>query len=82
MTLTEFNQMTFCDRHSYVLGNKKLQLKSYRYYYNQKVSLFELGDFFVEVFYMPARETITNIRGIAQDDEILRVYIEQMSKLQ
>jgi hypothetical protein len=31
---------------------------------------------------MPARETITNIRGIAQDDEILRVYIEQMSKLQ
>jgi hypothetical protein len=81
MTLTEFNQMPFEDRHSFVLGNNKLRLKSYRYYYNQKVSLFELDDFYIEVYYLSTREMITNIRGIPQDDAILDVYLEQMSKL-
>jgi hypothetical protein len=81
MTLPEFNQMPFEDRHTFVLGNKKLQLKSYRYYYNQKVSLFGLDDFYIEVYYHRIGETITNIRAIAQDDDILLVYSEQMSKL-
>lgn len=81
MTQSEFNQMPFEDRHMFVLGNKELQLKSYRYYYNQKVSLFELDDFFIEVYYLPVREMITNIRGIAQDDKILDVYSEQMNRL-
>lgn len=81
MTLSEFNQMPFEDRHTFVLGNKKLQLKSYRYYYNQKVTLFELDDFFIEVYYTPAREMISNIRGIAQGDEIMEVYLEQMNKI-
>jgi hypothetical protein len=82
MTLSEFNQMPLEDRHTFVLGNKRLQLKCYRYYYNQKVSLFELDDFFIEVYYLTTREMITNIWGIAQDDKILDVYIEQMSRLQ
>ena len=81
MTLPEFNQMPFEDRRAFVLGNKKLRLKYYRYYYNQKVSLFEMNDFFIEVYYLPTREMITNIRGIGQDDEILEVYSEQMSIL-
>ena len=81
MTLAEFNRMPFEDRRTFVLGNKNLLLKSYRYFYNQKVSLFELEDFLVEVYYLPSRETITNVQAIAQDDEILDVYVEQMNRL-
>jgi len=82
MTLPEFNQMPFEDKHMFVLGNKELHLKSYRYYYNQKVSLFELNDFFIEVYYLAIRERIINIRGITKDDKVLEVYSEQMGKLQ
>jgi hypothetical protein len=81
MSLLEFNQLPFEDRHTFVLGNKNLQLKSYRYYYNQKVSLFEWDDFFIEVYYHSIGETITNIRAIAPDDIVMEVYSEQMSKL-
>lgn len=82
MALSGFNQMPFVDRHTFVPGNKNLQLTSYQYYDNQKVSLFELDDFFIAVYYLPTRETITNFRGIAQENETLDVYSEQMSKLQ
>jgi hypothetical protein len=81
MTLPEFNQLPLEDKHRFFLGNKKLRLKSYRYYYNQKVSLFELDDFFIEVYFHSIGDKISNIRAIAKDDNILDAYNEQMGKL-
>jgi hypothetical protein len=77
MTLTDFNDLPFEERHKLVLGNKKLRLVSHRYYYNQKVTLYDYGKYYIEVFYNHARDTITNIQGIARDDKNLDLYNDQ-----
>jgi hypothetical protein len=77
MTLPDFNQLPFEEKHKFVLGNKKLRLISHRYYYNQKVMLYDYGKFFIEVYYNHAREAITNIQGIALDDKNIDLYKDQ-----
>lgn len=79
MTLTEFNILAFNEKHEFVYGNKNVRLISFREYYNQKVTLFDCGSFFAEVYYFPVENKILRIEGIGLDDKKLDIYIDIMN---
>jgi hypothetical protein len=81
MTFIEFNNMTFNEKWNFVFKSTEATLISFREYYNQKVTLWDCGTFFAEVYYMPADNTYTKIEGFEQDDKRLDIYIDYMNKI-
>ena len=48
-----------------------------REYYNQRLVLYSIGNFFAEVYYDPKENTIHKIEGIKEDDKRIDRYIDQ-----
>jgi hypothetical protein len=80
MTITEFNNLPFEEKFKFVFSEKSLRLISYREYFNQKVTLFDAGTFFIETFFFPVENKFLKIQGIDQDDKAIDIYINQMKK--
>ena len=80
MTITEFNSLSFEEKHKFVFSEKSLRLISYREYYNQKVTLYDAGSFFIETFFFPEENKFLKIHGIDLDDKAINIYINQMIK--
>ena len=51
-----------------------------REYYNHRINLYSLFDFFVEVWYFPVENKIVKIE-VLESEKILDQYIEKMNKL-
>jgi hypothetical protein len=80
MYLIEFNNLTIQDKWNFVFKSGKASFISFREYYNQKVTLWDCGTFFAEVYYLKADNTYTKIEGFEQDDKRLNIYIDYMNK--
>jgi hypothetical protein len=81
MNLTEFNNLTYQEKWCFVFKDKGVSFITFREYYNQKVTLYDCGNFFAEVYYFPAENRITKIEGFSQDDKKLNFYIDYMKKI-
>jgi hypothetical protein len=80
MTLAEFNILPIEEKHNHVFGNKDVRLITFREYYNQKVTLWDCGTFFAEMYYFPEENKILRIEGFGQDDKRIDAYINFMNK--
>jgi hypothetical protein len=81
LTLIEFSNLSPRERWKYIFTSKEASFNSFREYYNQKVTLWDCGTFFTEVYYLPADNTYTKIEGFEPDDRRLDIYIDCMNKL-
>ena len=75
---TKFRQLSILQKGEYVFqegGDIGL-----REYYNQKINLYSLFDFFVEVWYFPAENKIGKIE-ILESEKTLDLYIDKMNEL-
>ena len=75
MNISEFDKLSF-DKKSdklFTLGN----YCGVRAYYNYKINLYSLYDFFVEVYYSPLNNEIEKIESV-KDDKILDRFIDSM----
>jgi len=80
MTLEFFNNLDFTEKGLIVFG-EGASFVGFRYYYNQKLVLYDCGSFFAEVYYSPEGNEITKIDGFAEDDKRLDLYIDFMKTL-
>ena len=77
MTKTEFQELSF-DQKGIVFAEGKYIAA--REYYNHKINLYSLYDFFVEVWYFPPENRITDIKAVT-NDKTLDIYIDSRLKL-
>ena len=78
MLLIEFNELNLKAK-----GEKTFlegKFISSRSYYNQRLVLYSLYDFFVEVWYEPGSNKIHKIEGLNPDDKRIDRYIESETK--
>jgi hypothetical protein len=75
MTLKEFNNLSFQKKYQFVFNGPRLNQIAYREYYNQKVTLWDCGNFFIETYYLQAENEITKIEGFEQTNKRLNIYI-------
>jgi len=83
MTLYEYNNLDFNDRYNFLFskrGNNLVQFNCFRDDGVFKYSLWNCGDFFVEMCYSKAQNKVIRIEGIAQDDKKVDQYIDFVQK--
>lgn len=79
ITLQDFNKIDLKSK-----GEKTFlegKFISSRDYYNQRLVLYSLDDFFVEVWYEPGSNSIGKIEGLSGDDKRIDRYIEKENGL-
>ena len=76
---TKFRQLSTTQKGEYVF--QEGEYIGLREYYNHKINLYSLFDFFVEVWYFPAENKIEKI-DVLESEKILDQYIDKMIKLE
>jgi hypothetical protein len=80
MTLQDFNKLDLKAK-----GEKTFlegKFIAAREYYNQKLVLYDIGEFFGEVWYEPGTNKIHKIEGLTGEDKRIDRYIESQVKKQ
>lgn len=76
---TKFRQLSIKQKGEYVF--QEGDYIGLREYYNHRINLYSLSDFFVEVWYFPAENKIEKIE-VMESEKILDQYIDKMIKLE
>lgn len=79
MTLLEFNKLSIDKKHEYLISSKDVRFLTFREYYNQKVSLWDCGGFFAEMYYFPVENKILRIEAFGHNDKRVDTYINYMN---
>jgi hypothetical protein len=79
MNKLEFNKLYLKDKAKLVLIEKGKFIAS-RDYYNQRLVLYDMVEFFAEVWYEPEGNKINNIISIELDDKRINGYIDSLSQ--
>ncbi len=75
---TKFRQLSITQKGEYVF--REGDYIGLREYYNHKINLYSLFDFFVEVWYFPAENKIEKIE-ILESEKTLDLFIDKMMEL-
>ena len=75
---TKFRQLSIKQKGEYVF--QEGEYIGLREYYNHRINLYSLSDFFVEVRYFPAENKIEKIE-ILESEKTLDLYIDKMNEL-
>ena len=75
---TKFRQLSIRQRGEYVF--QEGDYIGLRQYYNHRINLYSLFDFFVEVWYLAAENKIEKIE-VLESEKILDLYIDKMIEL-
>jgi len=75
---TKFRQLSITQKGEYVFQEGKYI--GFRKYYNHRINLYSLSDFFVEVWYIPAENKIEKIE-VLESEKTLDLYIDKMIEL-
>ena len=76
---SRFRQLSIKQKGEYVF--QESDYIGLREYYNHRINLYSLFDFFVEVWYFPAENKIEKI-DVLESEKILDQYIDKMIKLE
>ena len=76
---TKFRQLSTTQKSEYVF--QEGDYVGLREYYNHRINLYSLFDFFVEVWYFPGRNTIEKIE-VMESEKTLDLYIDKMIDLE
>jgi len=76
---TKFRQLSIKQKSEYVF--QEGDYVGLREYYNHRINLYSLFDFFVEVWYIPAEYKIEKIE-ILESEKTLDLYIDKMNELE
>lgn len=74
MNKLEFDKLDITTKGKLVLVEEGKFIAS-REYYNQRIVLYDMGEFFAEVCYNPEGNQIHKIESLAQDDKNVNLYI-------
>jgi hypothetical protein len=83
MTLVEFNELSFYDKHCFLFSKRTIDIKfnSFRDDENYKYSLWDCGDFFIELVASRAvKGKVVSIEAISLNDKRVDAYIEFMNE--
>ncbi len=72
MDITEFSSCSLKEKGRKVFLEGRFIAS--REYYNQRLLLYDLGNFFAEVWYLPDEIKINRIDAISQDDKKINLY--------
>jgi len=75
---TKFIQLSIKQKGEYVF--QEGEYIGLREYYNHRINLYSLSDFFVEVWYIPAENKIEKIE-VLESEKTLDLYIDKMIEL-
>ena len=75
---TKFRQLSITQKGEYVF--QEGDYIGLREYYNHRINLYSLFDFFVEVWYSPDRNEIEKIE-VLESEKTLDLYIDKMIEL-
>ena len=78
-TKTKFRRLSIKQKGEYVF--QEGEYIGLREYYNHRINLYSLSDFFVEVWYFPAENKIEKIE-ILESEKTLDLYIDKMIGLE
>ena len=75
---TKFRKLSIVQKGEYVF--QEGEYIGLREYYNHRINLYSLFDFFVEVWYFPAENKIEKIE-VMESEKTLDLYIDKMNEL-
>jgi len=78
ITKSKFNQLSINLKGEYVFQDG--EYIAMREYYNHRINLYSLNDFFVEVWYSPGENKIEKIE-VLESENTLDLYIDNMNEL-
>jgi hypothetical protein len=80
MTLVEFNEMDFLERHRYLFGGKDVGFKCFREDDEYKYSLWDCGSFYAEMQLRKSDRKVTMVDGIGLNDERINFYLDWINE--
>jgi hypothetical protein len=82
MTIFQFNKLSLDEKGEYTFKSLDSSFVACRKYYGQKVSLYGCDSFFIEVYFSPVENSITQIEAIEESHKNIDIYIKKMNKNQ
>ena len=79
MKKTEFDKQNLKDKGNFVLLDQGKFIAS-RDYYNHRLVLYDLGEFFAEIWYEPQNNKIQKIESVEIGDKKIDRYIDAKNK--